>query len=295
MKRFPFFSFLMGFMLLFVWSCEKPQIPLPNNKVENGVWLTFKMLPVDNEMDKASMSPTRAVQSIEKVCTKMSVAFFQNGTKVQSKHINFDEDDLSAFRFSLAPGQYEIIAVAHNGVGNASISSPSSVKFANNKVTDTFYYYGVITLDKDEVKEIRMQRAVARFRLKTQDAIPTNVVKMEFYYTGGSSTLNVMSGMGVVKSKQTEVRDVTVSMRGKAGIFDIYTFPHATNDQLNIQIKAFDENGKELLSKDFANVPIIIREETLYEGSFFNGFLPADMPSVMFSADDTWVSKSYHF
>ena len=42
------------------------------------------------------------------------------------------------------------MVIAHNGEGAATITSEEKVTFPNNKVTDTFYYYGdlVVTSEK---------------------------------------------------------------------------------------------------------------------------------------------------
>ena len=43
---------------------------------------------------------------------------------------------------TLVAGTYQIVVIAHNCDGSATISSTEKVTFPNNKVTDTFYYYG---------------------------------------------------------------------------------------------------------------------------------------------------------
>ena len=43
---------------------------------------------------------------------------------------------------TLAAGTYQLVVIAHNGEGSATITSTEKVTFPNNKVTDTFYYYG---------------------------------------------------------------------------------------------------------------------------------------------------------
>jgi len=62
--------------------------------------------------------------------------------------------------------------------------------FPNNKVTDTFYYYGDLVVTTEvQSYDLTLTRAVAMFRLVlTDDEMPSNVAKMKFYYLGGSSS-----------------------------------------------------------------------------------------------------------
>ena len=112
------------------------------------------------------------------------------------------------------------LVIAHNGEGSATITSTEKVTFPNNKVTDTFYYYGdLIVTSEVQSYDLTLTRAVAMFRLVlTDEEIPSTVTKFKFYYTGGSSTFSPKDGYGCVNSKQTEIRAVA-----DVGIFLIVT------------------------------------------------------------------------
>lgn len=78
---------------------------------------------------------------------------------------------------------------------------------------------------KDSSYNLELKRAVSKFRLIVDDSIPSDVVQMKFYYTGGSSTFNPVSGYGCINSRQTEFRVVTSEMHGKGCQFEVFTFP----------------------------------------------------------------------
>lgn len=112
-----------------------------------------------------------------------------------------------------------LVAVAHNGAGHCTVSSEDKVTFQNNKVTDTFSYCGDVSVGTDaaggaerQSVPVVLERAVARFRLVlTDDELPPALAQLKFYYLGGSSTFSPALGLGIVQSRQTELRDVTAA------------------------------------------------------------------------------------
>ena len=89
-----------------------------------------------------------------------------------------------------AAGTCQLVVIAHCCDGSATITSTEKVTFPSNKVTDTFYYYGyLVVTDARNSYDLTLIRAVAMFRLVlTDEDIPSNVTRMKFYYTCGSSS-----------------------------------------------------------------------------------------------------------
>ena len=112
-----------------------------------------------------------------------------------------------------------------------------------------------------------LTRAVAMFRLVlTDEEIPSNVAKLKFYYTGGSSTFSPSTGYGCVNSKQTEIRTVAPGLT----TFDIYTMPHAEDDVLTrLTVTALDANDNTVKERIFEDVPVTRNQIARYTGSFF--------------------------
>lgn len=211
---------------------------------------------------------TRA--ELSSLCTRITLAIFRDGEKVKNISQQVSDASFGSFNVNLSPGTYQFVLIAHNGLGNCTISKPEEVKFASNKCTDTFYHYGEIVVTEAATTTLDLRRAVAMFRLKTTDAIPAEVSKMQFYYTGGSSTFNPVTGFGSVNSRQTENFSVA-SMVGQPGCFEVYTFPHEESDELKMTVTAFDAFDNAVSEMELNPLPVTLNKITQATVSFFTG------------------------
>ena len=86
---------------------------------------------------------TRAATDITELCSRLNIALFDaDGTKVKTVAQKEGDASYGTVGLSLAAGTYQLVVIAHNCEGSATITSTEKVTFPNNKVTDTFYYYG---------------------------------------------------------------------------------------------------------------------------------------------------------
>ena len=239
---------------------------------------------------------TRAATDITELCSRLNIAIFNaDGTKVKTVAQKEGDSSYGTVALTLAAGTYRLVVIAHNCDGSATITSEEKVTFPNNKVTDTFYYYGdLVVTDAKQSYDLTLTRAVAMFRLVlTDEEIPSNVAKLKFYYVGGSSTFSPKDGYGCVNSKQTEVRPVPADfVSGTA--FDIYTLPHTEDDVLTkLNVTALDANDNTVKERIFENVPVTRNQITRYTGSFFgnggNGGTSSD-GTFRLTADPDWDS-----
>ena len=258
MKKLMFF-----FLALLLVGCEKSIIDEKTGKeipADANVILHFTQYQQE--------AFTRSATDITELCSRLNIAIFDaEGTKVKTVAQKEGDASYGTVALSLAAGTYRLVVIAHNCDGSATITSTEKVTFPNNKVTDTFYYYGdlVVTAEKQSY-DLTLTRAVAMFRLVlTDESIPNNVAKLKFYYLGGSSTFSPKAGYGCVNSKQTEIRPVSTD-----GIYEIYTLPHTEEDVLTkLTVTALDANDNILKERVFENVPVIRNQVTRYTGSFF--------------------------
>lgn len=228
-------------------------------------------------------------------CTRIDVGVFLDGEKVKAVNSKAEDSDFGTIGLSLDEGLYEIVIIAHSGTGAATISSPDEIKFSNNKVTDTFYYYGNLNVSAaGGTFAVVLKRAVAMFRLVINDKTPTDVTQMKFYYTGGSSTFDATSGYGCVNSRQTEYRDVETLAYTDSSQYEIYTFPHVDDDVLKIVVTAQNSLEEELYERTFTDVSVNIDEITLYSGSFFTTSSTATT-TIMVSVEGEWVVNEYEY
>lgn len=279
-------------------ACEKPSIAEETNTEEQEAkdlfHLSFRVAQFEHIPFNQAVDMSRATD-VKQVCTRISLALFKDGVKVKSIHQDTKDAHFGKIDVTLPAGTYQVIAIAHSGSGSATITSPEEISFPKNKMTDTFYYCQEVTVGGNASYQLEMKRAVAMFRLVTTDAIPTAVKTMKFYYTGGSSTFNAVTGVGAKNSRQTEERTVTDAQHAGPGQFDVYTFPHTPSDVLKITVSALNASGDVITEHTFEEVPVKVNEITQYKGSFFQGTTPTDANIFSFSVQDEWTKKEYPY
>ena len=148
-----------------------------------------------------------------------------------------------------------MVAIGHNGNGNCTISSPEKVKFYKNKMTDTFFYYGTFNvIDGEDTDDyILLKRAEAQFKVHISDAtIPAEAHSIKFYYTGGSSTLDAVTGYGCVQSRQTETFKLQEGIRD----YSVYTFPREENKGLKMTINILDADAQSIKEYSKEGIPV---------------------------------------
>ena len=290
---------LLFALALLTAACEKPILDIEDSSmVSDSAADANVILRISQfELQPFSVgggSATRAATDITDFCTRLNIALFQDGTKVKTIAQKEDDASFGTVALTLAAGTYQLVVIAHSGEGSATITSEEKVTFPNNKVTDTFYYYGdLVVSDSRQSYDLTLTRAVAMFRLVlTDEEMPSNVSKFKFYYVGGSSTFNPSSGYGCVNSKQTEVRTVSADfVSGTA--FDIYTLPHTEEDVLTkLIVTALDANDNTVKERTFENVPVTRNQITRYTGSFFGSGGSGQQSDGTFrlTADPDWDS-----
>lgn len=262
---------------------------------EGAVNMTFNIVSVE-QVDFENTTSSTSATELSEVCTRIDfAAFSESDSKTTYSQTSDDDDDFGTLSVSLAEGTNRIVILAHNGTGKASIYRPDSIRFTNNKVTDTFYYYAEITATEGGSYNVTLTRSVAMFRLIVTDDTPDDVAQMEFYYTGGSSTFDATQGLGIVQSRQTETRDVESTAYSGESEYEIYTFPHSTDDYLNITVTALDASGNELLEREFEDVPVTINTITQYTGEFFSEITESSSSTFSIIIDSEWNKQEYTY
>ena len=192
---------------------------------------------------------------LEDYCSRLSIAIFDGEEKVKTLNLTAEKDGYDDIGINLDAGKYRMVAIGHNGSGNCTISSPEKVKFYKNKMTDTFFYYGTFNvIDGEDTDDyILLNRAVAQFKVHITDAtIPAEAHSIKFYYTGGSSTLDAVTGYGCVKSRQTENFKLQEGKRD----YSVYTFPREENKGLKMTINILDADAQSIKEYSKESVPV---------------------------------------
>ena len=288
MKKYLFFA-----LALLVAACEKPILGEEDAVTRKEANVILHMTQYEQEAfgNSGNRAATRAATDITELCSRLNIAIFDDdGTKVKTVAQKEGDASFGTVALTLAAGTYQLVVIAHNGEGSATITSTEKVTFPNNKVTDTFYYYGDLVVTSEvQYYNLTLTRAVAMFRMVlTDEEIPCTVTKFKFYYTGGSSTFSPSAGYGCVNSKQTEIRPVTDD-----GLYEIFTLPHTEEDVLTkLTVTALDANDNTVKERIFENIPVTRNQITRYTGSFFGngGSGQTSDGTFRLTADPDWDS-----
>ena len=233
-------------LALFLVACEKPVVENEHEKEAetDGITLIFEAPTAEPYAEIGEARPAYATK--DKALTQLSVSVFKGGKRVKSLHLSADNDLFMKPSLRLDDGTYSVVAVAHAGMGHATITNAQRITFYKNKVTDTYVYNGEITVSGKSTYTLPMTRVTAMFQLAVTSPLPQNVTQVEFKYTGGSSTLDAKSLEGCVASRETETREVSEAMRAAPPTLAIYTFPRRESDGLKIKVSFNDKKGNTL-------------------------------------------------
>ena len=278
----------VGLLLVLMTGCEKALLNEDegSDASDANVFLKFSIY-------EQVPFGTRSMQDITALCSRLNIAFFQNGTKVKTVTQKADDASFGDVALTLEEGVYELVVIAHNCDGSATITSTEKVTFPSNIVTDTFYYYGDLTVGPSaNTYNLELTRIVAMFRLELTSPLPSSVAKMRFYYTGGSSTFSPAAGYGCVNSRQTVMMSVTSGQT----VFEVCTMPHEETDVLKITVTAYDSNDNIVKEHIFEQVPVTRDRITLYTGDFMDGNASSSGHTFNFMAESKWSgTNTYTF
>lgn len=276
---------------LLLLGCEAPYVgePLVEEEENANVVLEvsgFQVIPFDDGTS-ASMNPSsRADQPITDLCSRLTFVAYQGDNKMRQVSQKQGDKDFGTVAFALPTGKYTFAIIGYNSDGACTVSSLDKISFKDNRATDTFLYCEELEVtDQKTTHDVKLNRVVAKIRFTlTDEAFPTEVTQMKFYYTGGSSTLSALSSYGSVNSKQTVKLDITSGQRE----FEVYTIPHAETGTLKMTVTALDASGNTVKERVFEDVPVRRNAITAYTGNFFEGAAESSELSFGMSANGEW-------
>ena len=271
-------------LLLTLSACEKADIasqPLKGEGYEVHVLVkNFDHVRYD--------TLSRAVVPAREVCTRLHVAAYRTGKKVLSVNQTSGDKDFGKLSFRLPAGKYYLVIVGHNGHENASLTEFRKISFGG-KVTDTYVFAREITLEGAVDIQATMEHCVSKIAFTIEDPIPAEVTHLKFSYTGGSSTLDVVDGVGVVKSHQTEDRVVAASAHTEASTYDLYTFPRTSEGgTIKLEVEALNDKNEVISKRTFTEIPVVMRTLTCYTGKFFPKKEEDPESDLVIKANDEW-------
>ena len=195
--------------------------------------------------------------AVGELCSRLSLAVFKDGLKVgKTYHQTASDAHFGTFDVALDEGVYQVVAVAHSGTASCTITSLEEVSFPNNKMTDTFVACETVKVtDEPAQQNLVLERCVAKIRVEVREKTPKTVAQVQFFYTGGSSTLNPSTALGAKQSRQTEVREVAPEAYANASYYELYTIPHEEKDSLKeIRIASLNAVRDTLSHRELKNI-----------------------------------------
>lgn len=234
-------------------------------------------------------SGTRAEAS--EACTRMNFTVYDtDGTRVKQVNQTSSDKNFGTAGFQLEEGTYQIVIVGHSSGGNPTMTDPTCIKFTNSQgFSDTFLYTTTFTVaDEPIYQQIALNRIVSLCRFVITDAIPAEVKKMRFYYTGGSGAFDANTGFGCVNSKQ----DVKFDVDGGQKQFDLYTFLHDTEGTIHLAVTALDSSGNELYNREF-DVQMRQNYITWVNCAFFTGSGASSSTTTGVSVNTGWAGETH--
>lgn len=255
---------LLMIVLTFVTACEKMDIGPLERVVDQG-----EPNLVLNVVTNGSEAMTRA--DGEQFWTRLSFVVYQNGKKVNGVNQEAGDEGYGKASLTLEEGTYQVLVLAHSSEGNPTLTSAEKIQFTNAiGFTDTFYYYGTITVTSEQqTHNITLNRVTAMLRFIINDEMPASISNLKFYYTGGSGALNATTGRGCVDSKQTVVIVVNPQTLTKPYSFELYTIPREATASLNLTVTAYDETQAVVHERTFKGVEVQTNKITEFAGDFF--------------------------
>lgn len=269
----PLPSFRLLWLLLSILlcvACEKPVLDVAKTSPDTDS-------PVNLELSVKGFNVipfegTRTEQMVSDYCKHLNFVVYQSGKKVKAVSQTSDESHFGQASFSLEPGTYQVLALAHSASKNPTLTNPEKIQFTNaDGYSDTFFCYETVVVDEEKTtEELVLNRVTSMFRFITKDSVPANVERIRFYYTGGSGALNAVTGYGCVNSQQTVFFDITDEMRGHPLTLEAYTIPKADKGVLKVTVTAYGQDVTIIKEKELEDVPIEVNKITEYTGYLFS-------------------------
>ena len=299
MKQMRYYSAVLALFMMSAFfalvSCEKSIIADGNETADAKGNLRVTVYQIEQTSFAAltgkTNSPVRRAAASD-ACTRLSFAVYdQSGLRLKQINQTSDQTNFGTASFQLEEGTYQLVVVGHSASGNPTMTNPQKIQFTNaTGYTDTFLCYGEVTIGEEVVDyQVSLDRIVARCSfVLTDETIPSNVKKMQFYYTGGSGAFNAATGLGSVASKQTVTLDVTSGQKQ----FDLYTFLHELSDNIALKVTALDASGNVLYEREF-DVPMEQNHITWLSGAFFNGSGSSSTSITGVTINTDWAGETF--
>lgn len=243
-----------------------------------------KMVVDDGEASSANGAEANLVIRVSSVArsgesswSNLMFVVYKDDKKVKEVLQSIGDQDFGTASLSLAPDTYRVLILAHGSNGNPSRARPTEIEFSNKiGYSDTFYCLDDITVtNESQTRMVTLERATSKIQFVTEDPIPAEVKSIKFFYTGGSGTLNALTGFGYKASQQTVWMDIDGSMTGKPLEAELFTIlrEEEANVKLTVTTYSTEQSASTMLQlqESTFTVPVVHHQISRMSGTFFTG------------------------
>lgn len=253
-------------------ACEKSseECVFNGSTDENQTEVTLTFSPYEME------AMTRAATSVATVVTHLNVWLVSGGDVIALQQTNTDANFGTLTATLDKTKTYTIYAIGHKADG--ATLSDGVIAFTDDKVTHSMFYSTTFSPATTTNLSCLMNRIVADFRLEITDDFPAECKSLRFTIANVFDRWNVTTG-GTHQLNRVS----TITYGGTSSIFNVYAIVTDAQTTHDITVTALDENGQELQTRTFMNVPLRNGYKTSYKGTFF-----IDTPMTMEFMVNDW-------
>lgn len=276
-------TIIVLFSLILLSGCSSSVDEAP---MEQKSRVTVDLSTFQVEVEDLSRG-SRTTPTLLDVSSRLSFAVLNSeGGQVVTIHQDSEDDDFGSVEMELYPGSYKMVAVAHNGDDDASISSVTSAVLPGTTITDSFTGVQDLTVESNQdcTFNMSLKRITSAFILKLNDIPPVDVKEIEVVVNVGGSEptsldVNPSTGLASKNWKQTCIIPIA-DISNETPIYFVGMLKQAS---VTVKATAYDANGIEIISHTINGVPLAPNQKTIATGTFFQS-----SGSGTFTIETTW-------
>lgn len=262
--RWHFFSFMVALFLAVV-SCNNPHGEMGVADDETTTYELKLQMGMPHSQRKAS----RALVPAARLCTHIDMGLYnRQGQLVQAHHQQAGEKGFGQLSLRLKKGDYSLRVVGHSGREAVDLDQLNRVAF-HGTMTDSYLYADEISLQRNAVVQVCLERCVACVQFVVKDKVPASVAQFRFTYSGGAASYDLMKHGGERSATLVALFDVADSARRDSSMYAFYAIPLKRQRSLDVLVEALGRDGKVVKKLHLAAVAIHPNVITRFSGYFF--------------------------
>ena len=208
-------------------------------------------------------------------------------------HQEYSDDDFGSVQMELYSGEYTLVALAHSGNDDATITSATSATLPGTTLSDTFAKVQTLTVTSGEdcSLDMTLTRITSAFILKlTDETLPDNLKEIKVVINASvgnnptSLDVNPSTGLALANWRQEGVIP-------KANLSDdnlIYFIGMIKDASVTVKATAYDTDNKKIVTRTLNNVSLKPNHKTVATGKFF---VPPTSGNL--GVDNTWGDDNH--